>query len=424
MPMRAFQDSMTPSATNQPPVFVDHCAESVRELQSALRAAYRSAGLDIEKPQDVSRQIGIDKNLSWKIARIAGDDDALSAAALVPGPEGIGILMDALERGGVGDREFAALRRSFAMFEDMVKQHAGDRPTLQLLLDGATSRASLELSRKTAFRGQSGVWGVQARVRIMTQLLMPCATDPLALDTAILGSLIDVRRLRPLAGWPIFRFQRYLGSIESGDQEAMVDERALEPLEEPMSPQDPALIMRSWCSPHDVQVQSVSTPLGIVHELADGPLGLTGTSTFVFGHLERRAVSRYATDGKRGKGEMGAVVTMPIETLLFDVIAHRDLPEVASAKVQVFGNPFGNAPLDAQARKSMLLPISERVQEITGRPTRFDTEHAPQYPELVSSVFRRIGANPSDFRVFRVEMHYPPMPSTVVVSYDLPVHCG
>jgi hypothetical protein len=415
---------MTRSTANSPPTFVDHCSECVRDLQGALRAAYRSAGLEIEKPQDVSRQIGIDKNLSWKIARIAGDDDALSAAALVPGPEGIGILMDALERGGVGDQEFAALRRSFAMFEDMVKQHAGDRPTLQLLLDGVTSRASLELSRKTAFRGQSGVWGVQARVRIMTQLLMPSATDPLALDTAILASLIDVRRLRPLAGWPIFRFQRYLGSIESGDQEATVHERALEPLEEPTSPEDPALIMRSWCSPHDVQVQSVNTTLGIVHELADGPLGLTGTSTFVFGHLERSAVSRYTTNAKRGKGEMGAIVTMPIETLLFDVIAHRDLPEVAAAKVQVFGNPFGNAPLDAQARKSMLLPISERVREITGVPTRFDTEHASQYPELVSSVFRRIGASPDDFRVFRVEMQYPPMPSTVMVSYDLPVRRG
>jgi hypothetical protein len=415
---------MTRSTANPPPTFVDHCSESVRDLQGALRAAYRSAGLDIEKPQDVSRQIGIDKNLSWKIARIAGDDDALSAAALVPGPEGIGILMDALERGGVGDQEFAALRRSFATFEDMVKQHAGDRPTLQLLLDGATSRASLELSRKTAFRGQSGVWGVQARVRIMTQFLMPSAEDPLALDTVILASLIDVRRLRPVAGWPIFRFQRYLGSMQAGDQEAPAYERALEPLEEPASPNGPALIMRSWCSPPDVQVQSVSTPLGIVHELADGPLGLTGTSTFVFGHLERRAVSRYATDAKPGKGEMGAVVTMPIETLLFDVIAHRDLPEVAAAKVQVFGNPFGNAPLDAQARKSMLLPISERVREITGVPTRFDTEHASQYPELVSSVFRRIGASPDDFRVFRVEMQYPPMPSTVMVSYDLPVRRG
>jgi hypothetical protein len=408
------------SPTQTAPTFVDHCIETVQSVQVALRGAYRSAGLDIEKPQDVSRQIGIDKNLSWKIARIAGDDDALSAAALVPGPEGIGILVEALERGGVGGEELSALRRAFTLFEDMVRQHAGDRPTLQLLLDGVTSRASLELSRRTAFRGLSGVWGVQARVRIMTQFLMPSADDPLALDTVILASLIDVRRLRPLPGWPIFRFQRYVGSIESGDATATVQERRLEPLEDPASPSDPGLIMRSWCSPHDVRVQSVSTPMGIVHELADGPLGLTGTSTFVFGHLERRAVSRY-DDGKTGgKGEMGAVVTMPIETLLFDVIAHRDLAEVAAAKVQVFGNPFGNASLDAEARRSLLLPISERVREITGTPTRFDTEHAQQYPELIKHVFGRIGADPSDFRVFRVEMQYPPMPSTVMVSYSLP----
>ena len=408
-----------PAAHHAPP-FAEHCSTSVRGIQTALAAAYRSAGLDIEKPQDVSRQIGIDKNLSWKIARIAGDEDPLSAAVLVPGPEGINILVEALSRGGVGDRELTALRKAFGAFEDMVRQHAGDRPTLQLLLDGMTSGASLEMSRKTAFRGLSGVWGVQARVRIMTQILMPCATDATALDTAIVASLIDVRRLRSLPGWPIFRFQRYTGSIESGDEGNTVGERKLEPLEDPASPDDPALIMRSWCSPPDARVQSVTTPLGIVHELADGPLGLTGTSTFVFGHVERGAVSRYTRPSVMGKGEMGAVVTMPIETLLFDVIAHRDLPEVAEAKLQVFGNPFGNAPLDAAARKSMLLPIREPVREITGSPTRFDTEHAPEYPQLVAQVFRRIGADPAEFRAFRVELQYPPMPSTVMVSYQLP----
>jgi len=412
------------TTTHPAPPFAEHCAECVRALQGALRVAYTSAGLDIERPQDVSRQIGIDKNLSWKIARIAGDDDPLSAATLVPGPEGIGILVDALERGGVTGRELTSLRSALSAFEDMVRQHAGDRPTLQLLLDGITSRGSLEMSRKTAFRGLSGVWGVQARVRIMTQILMPCATDATALDTAIIASLIDVRRLRPLPGWPIFRFQRYMGSVESGDEGATVQERKLEPLEDPSSPDDPALIMRSWCSPPEVRVQSVNTPLGIVHELADGPLGLTGTSTFVFGHLERRAVSRYTRQSVMGKGEMGAVVTMPIETLLFDVIAHKDLPEVAGAKFQVFGNPFGNAPLDSAARKSMLLPISEPVREITGSPTRLDTEHASDYPELIRHVFRRMGADMADFRVFRVELQYPPMPSTAMVSYQLPVYEG
>jgi hypothetical protein len=117
---------------------------------------------------------------------------------------------------------------------------------------------------------------------------------------------------------------------------------------------------------------------------------------------------------------MGAVVTMPIETLLFDVIAHRDLPEVASAKVQVFGNPFGNSPLDAAARKSMLLPIGDPVREITGTPTRFSTDLSDGYGDLMHAVFNRISADPADFRVFRLEMQYPPMPSTVIVSYELP----
>lgn len=400
--------------------FTEHCTVCVESLRLALRGLYAGAGLDISKPQDVCRQIRIDKNLSWKIARIVSEEDPLAAAALVPGPEGIAILTDALKRHGAHAKDLDTLSRSVDAFELMIRHHAEDRPTFQRLLDGVTMGSSLELSRKTAFRGLSGIWGVQAKARIMAHFLMPNADNPALLDMAMGAALVDVRRMRAVSHWPIFRFQNYSGSLVRGDASATPVDTVLQPLEPPSGPGEPALIMRRWCSPPDVRVESEISSRGIVHQLSDGPLGRTGDSTFVFGYLHRGAAGRFSEKDADPRGEIGASVTMPIETLVFDLIAHKELREVAGARVEVIGSPFGTAPADAAGGSPMLLPISERLVELDVAPHTLRTDLWDRYTEMIGWIFTRIGADPSDFRVFRMTMQYPPMPSTVMVSYELP----
>lgn len=396
--------------------FHDECSRAVQRLGGAIRAVYSALSLDIEKPQDVARALDLDKNLTWKVSRMALLTDPLAAAALVPGTEAIRILTQALIEADAPAAMIESLRTAADGFESMVEVHAGDRPSLQVLLDGRSANADLEQSRKLAFRGLAGLWGIQARVRSMIACVKPSEDDAGMLDLAIVGGLHDVRRMRQLDGWPLFRFQAYKGA-----EYEPVAMDGIEPLEPASSADDPLLIVRSFCDPQVLPVRSVRCENEIVHELTAGPIGRKGASTVVFGKIERATASRYADKPKTDEwGEFNALINLPTESLLFDLVVHRSMTEIENAEAIVYGRPFGSLPLELPAREQLRLPIRESVRPVVGGPTRWNTDLCPRHAELIHFTIARMGGVPADYRVLRLEMDFPPMPSTVTIRYLLP----
>ena len=78
--------------------------------------------------------------------------------------------------------------------ERMVSRHVGDRPTLELVRDSLPDRSHdrLIVSRKLAFRGNSGIWGVQARTRLNAAFVAPSHDDPEMLDAANVGGRVQL----------------------------------------------------------------------------------------------------------------------------------------------------------------------------------------------------------------------------------------
>ncbi len=396
--------------------FHDDCTRAIQRLSEATRAVYATLSLDIGKPQEAARALAIDKNLAWKVSRMAMSTDPLSAATLVPGTEAIRILMQALLRADAPASAISALKEAADHFETMVDNHAGDRASLQILLDGRSENADLENSRKLAFRGLAGLWGIQARVRSMIACVRPNEGDSSKLDMAIVGGLHDIRRMRQLEGWPLFRFQTY-----KGETYEPVGAEGSEPIEPAVSGDDPLLIVRSFCDPKVLPVRSVRGATEIVHELTAGPIGRKGASTLVFGRLERATANRFANLTTQDEyGEFNALINVPCESLLFDVVVHRSMAEVENPEALVHGRPFGSMPLDAAAREQLRLPIRERIRPVVGGPSRWGSDLCPRHSELLHAVIARAGGPPTDYRVFRMEMDFPPMPSTVTFRYRLP----
>ena len=409
------------SAVVTPPVaqdFAPHCSACVFALQGSLRELYKAVDADATKPQEVARRFRLNKNLTWKIAKLLQTADPLEAVPAIPGAEGIGILLAAMEREGAGHAITGPVRRDFEAFDSMMRSHAGDRATLDLLIDGMAQGAkALEVSRKLAFRGNSGIWGLQARVRSMLQVLAPTAGRPDRLDDVLVGGLHDIRRLRPVQGWPIFRFSHYgLGA------EGQARPRDFAPIEPPASTDEPALIMRSFCSPPGAEVRSVRTERDIRHELVDGPIGQRGAVTFVFGSIERGVFGRYAPRGATEPeyGEMMAFVTMPTELVQMDVLVHRSMLAEFTPELAVYGRPFGTLDSDPATRENYRLPISEVIERIDPAAQTLDSEALPDRTELVEQVVRRAGWALGEFVAFRASIAYPPMPSSVLLRYRLP----
>ena len=383
-----------------------------QEFRGSVTELLLSVAADIDRPQNISRKLRIDKNLSWKTARLVNSTDAYAAVQHMPGAAGLEILLRAVEKAGATKMAIERTRAAYRAFDETIEHHLGDRSTFELVVDGLAPGPDgerLELSRRLAFRGNSGIWGVQAGVRVNTAFVAPSRDDPLSVDTALVGGWIDFRRLRQEARWPLFRARTY--SDDGSDAGTPV---AIEP--DGDSAGGP-MLMRRFCTARMPEIQASRESDGTtVYELGDGPIGNTGAFTCFYGSLTPRLGPRYR-DETNHLGEFFAMVSAPAETLLFDLLIHHEIAAALQPTVDVY-RVLTADPRSRVARDR--LPISEKYQHIGDRPPVVATPLVPRYAELVNTVYQRAGWDPNDFCGVRFVLKYPPFPSTVVFGFPLP----
>ncbi|MCA9310842.1 MAG: hypothetical protein KDA21_06530, partial [Phycisphaerales bacterium] len=147
---------MTDPATLHPEV-----ENAVRELRGAIRTLLASVDADPRQPQEVHRRFALASGLCWKISRLERARNADEALNYLPGPEAFRGYLDALATGGADQRAIRWAQDAMHILSDNVRRYVGDKATLELVLDAAPgNREQLTKSRKLAFRGNSGIWGV------------------------------------------------------------------------------------------------------------------------------------------------------------------------------------------------------------------------------------------------------------------------
>lgn len=401
------------TAVIKKPKFDEHCRRSVHALRGSLLELYRAVGADPSKPQDVSRRYCLNKNLTWKVARIIGAENAFEAVPLIPGPGGLDILLDAMAQAGAPEDALSRVRDAIDEFDRMIELHTGDRNQLELVLDSMGVGGPMEMSRKLAFRGNSGIWGIQAGVRVTAHFLAPSRAEPHLLDLAIMGGLTEVRRLRPVERWPVFQLRHY-------NDDGSPDRRPLrrEAIEPPppgaaTAPGDPWL-MRSFCSGAMPTIHPTQRGDVTLYEIGDGPVGRTGEFSCFFGFADLASVPRYR-DASNTIGELISSVSVPAEALHFDLFVHESLTEAMNPRTEMVGT-LGGA---VDGVGTMRLPMPERFKDL-GPGALIDTPLVDRYGEAIQAVMTKLGRSQAEFRCLRLMIEYPPMSSRVIVRYDLP----
>jgi hypothetical protein len=395
------------------PSFQTHCHDAVQSLRAALIDLYHEIHADPASPRDVSRQLALHKNLTWKLGKILSADDSFDAVEHIPGPSGIRIFLDAAARAGAPEPAVAQVRAAYESFDEMVELHTGDRSNLELILDSmTTARDRLEKSRKLAFRGNSGIWGVQARVRLATHFLAPGAGDPSRLDYAQVGGIVDFQRLRPAASWPLLRLR---GFNDDGSPAGA----SMSPIcQDAMDPERPLLLPR-FCSGAVPPVNVLHDDQGLIYQLDDGPVGRTGQFSAFFGYVDRDALTRFRDEHNR-LGEVITIINTPLETVVLDLIVHRELAAQIAPEARVYGRASGMLDEHEEREERSLLPIHETLVRLGDGPPTVATPLVPSYRELASFAFDRLGWDPSEFTGWRFQASFPPMPSSVAIQFALP----
>lgn len=184
-------------------------------------------------------------------------------------------------------------------------------------------------------------------------MVAPNRENPQLIDASLVAGWLDFRRLRTDARWVLFRERAY-------------SDAATPPLEEHPS------LMREFCSSRLPEIRIEQTENARIYELAEGPIGNEGAFTYYSCWRTRGLGSRYRTP-EDDHGEFAAQISAPVETLVFDMLVHRDLPYAEQAEVNVFG-VLSSDSLYRQDRYR--LPFTEQLQSIGCFPPVMATTHA------------------------------------------------
>jgi hypothetical protein len=383
---------------------LDHVRGALTELFSSINA-------DPGVPYALSRRLGINKNLAWKVCRIITTREPFSMVEHLPGPQGIEILLTAAASQGAPARMLEEVRAVLAEFERIVDMHAGDRRSLGMILASqhATPLEPAEESRRLAFEGNSAIWGLQARVRFASYFVAPAASGEEAVDAATLSGLIDVQRLRPDVSVPVFQMGTY-----DDDGTPRGDRR--DALETSASSPDPSMLVPAFCSDGAPPLRPVLHAGTLHFELPPGPVGRTGLASWVYGWRIPRLASVYR-DESNHFGEFGTSIFVPVEALLCDIQIHRSLP-FANDVHRLLYSQLAGAYMGA-AQPCDQLPVREPLMSLGGWPPVVATPLLPHYSEWVHWTFRQLGWEARDFAAFRFVMKYPPIPTILVLRYPL-----
>lgn len=409
MPKAATNTPETPSS----PVFEPDCRNAFDELRAALLELYANAEADPASPQDVARRFGVNKTLTWNISKVMSSNDPLATLPQVPGAAAVRPLLQAMQRQGADAAIVDRVRHAVLALHKMIELHVGDRATLELIVDGMGRNGGdrLELSRKLAFRGNSGLWGVQAKTRLMTVFMVPNKEKPDQLDIAIVRGYIGFRRLRTDVKWPVFQVRGWgeEGEVITAPWRAVEDESQTGGLP----------LLKQFSTVEPSELEEVKTPHGTDYMLAPGPIGNAGAVDCFVSDYERAAVGKYRTEIDT-TGEFGATISAPTERLIIDMIVDESLDFALQPYIRAYGGLFMERTEEASPSGLLPIPVPQEVSALPGQPPVVATPQVPRYGEIVNYICERLDWNTRTMRGCRYELSYPPLGSTILMRFKLP----
>jgi hypothetical protein len=402
--------------------FIEDTRTAVQGLRRALADVLTSVRANADEPQEVSRRFGLDKTLTWRIARVIRAEDPSEAVAHIPRSPSIHIFLRAMSKHGAPAERVESVLAALSDFERFVHTHSGDRETLEMMLGASPKRSAakrMEGFRKTGFQANCATWGVRARIQLALHFAAPSAVVG-AVDTATVTGLVDFRRLRPDVPWGV-------ASVLAWDAQGVAlngDHPGTFAALDPSVRAGDAPVLREFCTSPTPAMRTIEYPKGTKKfMLCEGPVGNTAAATIMSGWLALGVGSvRESEPGELG--EHGVVLSTPVEELIHDLYIHRDLPFAMDPDSRVYNQLPSGPQYPTGGPEAALLPVPTDVADLgggvaSGGEPDTTTPEIPRYREIAELAARRLGWNLGDFHGYRYRLRYPPIPAMQVMRHRL-----
>ncbi|HVZ93091.1 MAG TPA: hypothetical protein VG797_01130 [Phycisphaerales bacterium] len=412
LPARTPIEVAVPTVRVAPKATVDEVLQAFRVVRADVANLFALSGIDPIKTRESARELNLNRGVTWRLTRIVREPDAALVVSEVPGRQGIAKFFQACRERGAPEKAIESATASFEAFEAAVSACSGDRKTLAMLMANRRERTSpfeQERERRKLFEGASSFWGVQAQVRFVTVFLFPSPDDPKMLDAGHSTGYIGFRRLGARA-WPL----SYEAVVKpTGERRQFVKE----PLQPDGADEGQLQLLHDFCSPSHPKIDVVQMTDMKRFELAPGPLGNEGLTTCVFGSRLRRLYER--TPSELGHAAFNVLLQTPVERVVFDMFAHRDLGFESPAITMLLDRLTYLGSYVQSEFERQALPVNEEPAMLPPGPGGVLCPHIPWYPRLLSYICDRIGQPQDAFTGSRFEMAYPPISTMLHRRFDL-----
>ena len=392
---------------------------TARELVSAFTGSVMelleaTPSIEGNRPIDISRGLGVNMKLAWKMSHLATVASPLDAVRHVPGLQGIRIVIDAASSKGCPEPACAKLSTTFMKLQEFISAQAGSRRAFESMIAGVEESRDRRLEaelRRQLFEGGTSVWGLRAGCCHRLDVLAPSRTTGL-LDCSTLRSFIDVRRLR---GGVSFNVPRAANIDDSGIA-------TQPPQDEPLDAAaqvDGLPLVRELCSGELPQFHVQEHPHGLIdfvaarQEHAD-----PAPFTMAIGEVLRAVQPIRVSKRHHGIFQLSRL-RIPTEQVLFDILVHRDLLHEQVQPEAYIAGDLETTTLGIGSLRRERLPVQVTLNEVGSKPTKVMVG-AKSIQQHMDVALAPLDASLEDFNWYRLEVSHPPIPTSLVFECELP----
>lgn len=394
--------------------FEHDAAETLGELQRAMTALLSSVANDIRTVVAVEKALGIDHRLGWQVYRMVRAKTPLDAGTSVPPRSSMERLLKSAARRRAPAEVMSRVSVAFDRFELLVRDHAGDRKTLEAMLSAylPDAQEKQELAAKeAAFRAMAQIQGIVIETELSANLWHPSRTPSDRDDSACIAGEFGVRRLKPNA-----HLEYSSADISgSGGTVLTLDGRA------PLGPND--LLLPEFCSTPAPSFQSRVVQDEKYYLIAGADMGLRSSVDWVTGEYRPNLLRRFQEP--TGKKSTGLLYEMdnPARRFVADFFLHRDIFPGQVPEVRVYATAARGriTSLEHARDECNRLRMQESITPIAGGMRHALLPEIPRYIEMLENACAKLGWNPADFRGYRLNVQYPVYGAVYMIGFVLPV---
>lgn len=395
--------------------FAEEAVVRLRASQAALTDLLAVVGLGGARPTEVSRGLGLDKTLAWKLSRFVGDRDPARAVRHMPGPGGVEIVLKAAGTRGADAGRIESAREADRLLRAFVAKAAGDRRSFEAMLaaGGRDERVEFE-ERRAYYRAGAAIWGVRAKLQLLTVALRPSEVDDGQLDVVQVSGLVGFERLRADVPWIIRR-------LRVADDEGRRYQVRREPLDPGGVIGNGMSLMRAHCSHPLPEIgQFIGSNGWVYDEMAPGEIGRRGAVTCVAGEIYRSALA-YRRSANNFEGRYMLTVRTPVEGVIFDLLLHESLAHFGAPRTRLDGLLEDRPRERGAGATPPAPPLEEPGQAVElGHPASVQTHRMGGYGDLVGEALERAGwGTAASFRGYRMEVEYPAPPCELTMVCEI-----